>query len=98
MTALIGMRCRSASAGSATGQPTILPVVRSLYETSTSTVSFTPQGWWRAWRAAGSRSPWVLADHSKTGDRFAGRKTLVPKGGLGGQDAAYCWLVPRRVL
>src|SRR5882672_6413583 len=49
MTALIGMRCRSASAGSATGQPTILPVVRSLYETSTSTVSFIPRGWWRAW-------------------------------------------------
>src|SRR4029453_7116558 len=82
MTALIGMRCRSASAGSATGQPTTLPVVRSLYETSTSTVSFTPRGWGGAWSVAGTRSPWVLADHSKTGDRFAGRKTLVPKGGL----------------
>src|SRR5882724_12330630 len=81
MTALIGMRCRSASAGSATGQPTILPVVRSLYETSTSTVSFTPRGRWRAWSAAGSRSSWVLADHSKTRDRFAGRKTFGAEGG-----------------
>src|SRR5882724_6668636 len=81
MTALIGMRCRSASAGSATGQPTILPVVRSLYETSTSTVSFIARGRWRAWSAAGSRSSWVLADHSKTRDRFAGRKTFGAEGG-----------------
>src|SRR6185436_21039605 len=82
MTALIGMRCRSASAGSATGKPSTRPVDRSLYETSTSTVSLFRQA------RAGRGGRWDLDRHGaflaieKRSHRFTGGKTLVPKGGL----------------
>jgi len=82
MTALIGMRCRSASAGSATGQPTTLPVDRSLYETSTSTVALSRQA--RAERGGRcdlDRHGTFLAIEKRR-SRFTSGKTFVPKGGL----------------